>query len=161
VARSTEVVELYRSQPQQLLDVMRGLAEARDGWVNLQAVVDEDETPDAPPARAGLFALVSGRGPSVPVSSWVPGQPTRRGQGPDSLGIQHGAGPKARFRLRDAGVFAPDGATILSDHPKRGLVLSLPAGTSVESVLDLVFAASDVLTPFVLPDTWVGIVHRR
>ena len=161
MARSTEVVELYRSQPDELLGVMHGLAEARDGWVNLQAVIDEDETPDAPPTRAGLFALVSGRGPSVPVSSWVPGEVSRKGQQPDSLGIQHGAGPKARFRLRDAGVFAPDGATILSDHPKRGLVLSLPAGTAPEAVLEFLFAASDVLTPLPLPDTWVGIVHRR
>ncbi|HEY6532764.1 MAG TPA: hypothetical protein VIY72_10685, partial [Acidimicrobiales bacterium] len=119
MARSAEVVEFLRHQPDELLTVMQGLAEHRDGWVNLQAVVDEAETPDAPPARAGLFAMVSGRGPAIPVASWVPGERNRRGQESDSVGIQHGAGPKARFRLREAGVTAPEGSTVLSDHPRR------------------------------------------
>jgi hypothetical protein len=161
VTRSTQIVEFLRGEPAQLLGVMHGLADARDGWVNLQAVVDEDETPDAQPARAGVFALVSGRGPTVPVSSWVPGQHTRRGQEPDSVGIQHGAGPKAARRLVEAGVTPPEGSTLLGDHPRRGLVVELPPGTAPETVLDFVLAASDVLTPFRLPDTWVAIVHHR
>lgn len=161
MTRSTDVVELLRSQPEGLLVVMRQLAAERDGWVNLQAVVDEDETPDAPPARAGLFAFASGRGPTVPVSSWVPGETTRRGQDPDSVGIQHGSGPKALRRLLQAGVVPPEGSSMLSDHPRRGLVLRLPPATDPATVLAFVFAASDVLAAFALPETWVGIIHRR
>ena len=50
---------------------------------------------------------------------------------------------------------------MLSDHPKRGLVLSLPDGTTPTVVLAWLFAACDVLAPDPLPDTWVAIVHRR
>ena len=161
MTRSVDAVEFLRSDPTELLAVMSGLADARDGWVNVQAVVDEDEMPDAAPTRAGLFSLVSGRGPSVPVSSWVPGELTRRGQDPDSLGIQHGAGPKALRRLVQAGVVPPEGSRLLSDHPRRGLVLALAPSTDPTTVLTFALAASDVLTAFPLPETWVGIVHHR
>ena len=50
---------------------------------------------------------------------------------------------------------------MLSDHPRRGLVLSLPNGTLPPIVLAWLFAASDVLAPDPLPDTWVAIVHHR
>ena len=50
---------------------------------------------------------------------------------------------------------------MLSDHPRRGLVLSLPNGTDPEAVLTWLFDASRVLATDPLPDTWVAIVHRR
>lgn len=164
MTRSTEVVEFFRSAPDGLVGVLQDLASGHDGWVNLQAAVREDEDPagpDARPVRAGVFSLVSGRGPAVPVCTWVPGAPTRHGHEPDSLGIQHGAGPHATEQLVEAGVTFPSGWRRLSDHPKRGLVFELPAGTDPAAVLQWLFAASDVLAQGPLPDLWVAAIHRR
>jgi hypothetical protein len=161
VARRTDVVDFYRSDPTPLLSVLDELAEARDGWVNLQAVEDEEEAPDAQPARAGIFSLAGGRGPRVPVGTWVPAERGGRRPDPDSIGIQHAAGPKALRQLLAAGVSPPEGAKLLSDHPKRGLVLALADATPPATVLAWLFAACDVLAPDPLPDTWVAIVHRR
>jgi hypothetical protein len=161
VSRRTDVVEFFRSDPAQLLTVLDELAVARDGWVNIQAVEDDEEAPDAQPARAGVFSLVGGRGTRVPIGTWVPGERGGRRNDPDSLGIQHAAGPRALRQLSAAGVPPPEGASMLSDHPKRGLVLALADGTPPSVVLAWLFAACDVLTPDPLPDTWVAIVHRR
>jgi hypothetical protein len=161
VSRRTDVVEFFRSDPAQLVAVLDELARTRDGWVNLQAVEDEEEAPDAQPARAGLFSLVGGRGPRIPVGTWVPGDRGGRRPDPDSIGIQHAAGPKALRQLVAAGVSPPEGASLLSDHPKRGLVVALPEGLEPAAVLAWLFRACDVLAPDPLPDTWVAIVHHR
>jgi hypothetical protein len=161
VSRRTDVVTFFRSDPSALLEVLAELARDRDGWVNLHAVEADEEAHDAAPARAGLFNLVTARGPRIPVGTWVPGEVSARRAEPDSVGIQHPSGPKARFTLRDAGVMPPEGASVLSDHPRRGLVLSVPNGTDPAVVLSWLFAASDVLARDPLPDTWVAMVHRR
>lgn len=161
MARRTDVVQFFRSDPTELLGVLDQLDRERDGWVNIQAVEDDEESPDAQPARAGLFSVVGGRGPRIPIGTWVPAERGGRHRDPDSVGLQHHGGPKARFQLVDAGVVPPEGATVLSDHPKRGLVLSLPDGTAPADVLAWLFAASDVLSPGPLPDTWVALVHHR
>lgn len=193
---------------------MRELAEQRDGWVNVQAHVPDDESGAAPgtdpwgegpvasgaptgapapgsadhggstpgqvndsaaaaaaddvgglpgtaPVNAGLFGWLSGRGPAVPVATWVPGSVTRRGTEPDSIGIQHGAGPRAFARLAEAGVAVPAGWRRLGDHPRRGLVVELPDGTDPQVALDWCLAACAVLSPAPLPDEWVAVVHRR
>lgn len=161
MARRTDVVHFLRSDPAELLGVLEQLDRDRDGWVNIQAVEAEEEAPDAQPARAGLFALVGGRGPRVPIGTWVPAERGGRRRDPDSVGLQHAGGPKARFRLVEAGVLPPEGATVLSDHPKRGIVLALPDGTAPADVLAWLFAASDELALAPLPDTWVALVHHR
>jgi hypothetical protein len=164
VSRSTEVVHFRRSDPRQLLEVLDGLAAARDGWVNVQAVLDDDETaaPDAAPGQAGVFGWLSSRGPAVPVATWVPGTTKRNGgHEPDSLGIQHGAGPRAAVTLADAGLPVPSTWRRVGDHPKRGLVMELPDGVDPKTVLEWAFPAMNVLASTPLPDTWVAIVHRR
>lgn len=161
MSRRTEVVHFFRSDPAELLRVLDALGRDRDGWVNLQPVEDDENAPDAPPARAGMFNFLTARGPSLPVGTWVPGEVGPKRSERDSLGIQHPAGPKANRQLLAAGVTPPEGATLLSDHPRRGLVLSLPNGTPPAEVLRWLFAASDVLARAPLPDTWVAIVHHR
>ena len=162
MSREPEVVRFERGAPDELLATMQDLARDRDGWVNLQAVGKElDEVPDAPPGRAGMFAWLSPRRTVIPVSTWVPGPPTRHGHEPDSLGIEHDAGRFAATQLADAGVPVPAGWRRLGDHPRRGLVFELPDGTEPAAVLDWLFRASDVLASTPLPPTWVAIVHRR
>ena len=157
----TEVVNFHRSTPDELLAVLRALDDARDGWVNIQALEPEQDELDASPVRAGLFSLVTARGPRVPVATWVPAERGGRRRDPDSVGIQHASGPKAARRLLATGVEPPEGASLLSDHPRRGLVLALAPDTSPGRVLEWLFAASDALSAEPLPDTWVAVVHHR
>ena len=164
MARSRELVRFRPDQADDLLAVLRDLAAHRDGWVNVQADVEDDEEeggPDSRPGRAGVFALFSGRGPSVPIGTWVPGARTAKGDEPDSLGLQHSAGPRAFPRLRDAGVEPPPGFRLAGDHPKRGLVLEGPPGTDPATLLAWLVSASAVLADRPLPDAWVAIAHRR
>lgn len=164
MSRTTEVVRFRPTEPTELLTVMDELATARSGWVNLQAVVGDEEAPapDAQPGRAGVFAWLSSRGPEVPVASWVPGPTTRKGgHEPDSLGIQHAAGPRAADTLATSGLPVPSTWRRVADHPRRGLVMELPDGVPPSVVLEWSFPAMNILAGAPLPDTWVAIVHRR
>ncbi len=161
MSRHSEVVHFLRSDTAELLGALDELDRSGDGWVNIQALEPEKEELDASPVRAGLFSLVTARGPRIPVGTWVPGARGGRRPDPDSVGIQHAAGPKAHRQLLEAGVSPPEGSTLMSDHPRRGLVLNLAPGTAPAVVLDWLFAASDVLAAEPLPDTWVAVVDHR
>ena len=163
MSRSTDIIQFLRPAPGLVVTAMGEVATG-GGWVNLQAVLDDDEDGEGPQAkqgRAGIFAMLSGRGPDVPVATWVPGTANRHGRDPDSLGIQHGSGPRAVQRLADAGVTFPEGWRRLADHPKRGLVLELPDGADPATLLDWLFVACQVLASAPLPDEWAAEVHRR
>lgn len=160
MAGRSDVVQFFRSDPALLLDQLDQLDRDRDGWVNLQAVTDDEEQLGGSPVRAGLFAWVAARGPALPACTWVPSAPGKRAE-PDSIGIQHPAGPRAWRRLLAAGVAPPEGAALLSDHPRRGLVVTVPQGTSPRDVLAWIFAACDELADDPLPDSWVAVVHHR
>lgn len=147
-----------------VLTAMRSVAANRDGWINFQPVLHDDtggSPADMPPVRAGVLGLFTGRGPAVPVCTWVPGQRRRRGTEPDSIGIQHGAGPKAAGRLRGAGITAPDGWRVLADHAKRGLVVQLPDGTDPAVVLDWLLRAASELSTVTLTGSWAAVIHHR
>jgi hypothetical protein len=155
-----ELIELTVTEREPLLARMAGLAERRDGWVNLQPVPPE-EAPNVTRGRAGLFGLLSGRGPDLPIATWVPGELTRRGVEPDSIGLQHGGGPKARLRLAELGVPIPTGWRVLADHPRRGLVIELPPATPPAEALDWLLRAATALSPVELPERWVALVYQR
>lgn len=141
---------------------MRALLKAQRGWVNFHPLI-EDEDGDSPaemaPVRPGVLGLFSGRGPAIPVATWVPGEKVRKGTAPDSIGIQHGSGPKAARRLREAGITAPASWRVLADHPKRGLVVQIPSGSDPEAVLTWLIAACRELSTVPLPNEWAAIVH--
>ncbi len=88
-------------------------------------------------------------------------QTQRRAPRADSIGLQHRGGPKARFTLADAGTPIPAGWKLLSDHPKRGLVIELPDGVAPEEIVQWLVTAARVLSPMELPHRWVAAVHRR
>jgi hypothetical protein len=161
MAVRSELLAFRRSDPAPLLEVMRTLAATGEGWVNLQArLPDDDEQAGPQRPRAGVFALFRGRGPTIPVVTWVPAEP---GRSPaiDSVGIQHGAGPRAVDQLADAGLPVPAGWRRAADHPGRGLVLELASGTDPDDVLLWALPACQVLSDVDLPDTWVASIDRR
>ena len=146
-----------------LIEQLRAYSARHRGWANLLPVIDtdgEDETPDdAPRGRAGVFAWLSSRGPALPIATWVAGEERRKGLAPDSIGIQHPAGPRALITLAQGGVALPPGWRRLSDHPKRGLVVEVPAGTDPAECLDWLLRAAEVLTPQPLPTHWRAFLH--
>lgn len=137
---------------------MAELAAAHAGWMNLQPDVDVDDVPDT---GSPFGRLLTAAGPPVPLGSWVPGSWRRGGADPTSLGLQHPGGRRAVWRLRDAGIVVPETWRVLNDHPRRGLVLSLPDGTDPGSALDWMVRAAIELTEMDLPPVWRAAVYRR
>ena len=139
-----------------IIDRMADLADAGAGWLNLQPAVDPD---DVPPAPSGLFAVFGGRGPEVPLCTWVAGERRKGRQGRPSVGIQHASGVKAAARLAEAGVAVPEGWRVVQDHPKRGLAVEIPVDAPHADVLRWLLRAGDALARIPLPDRWRVAVH--
>jgi len=153
-----ELLEFRLDHRAPVIDTMVRLSRDRDGWLNLQPDIDLDDVPLEGPAINRLF---SGKGPAVPLVSWVPGRRRKRGAEPTSLGLQHGGGPKALWRLRDEGLLRPKEWKVLADHPKRGLVLALPPDAPAAETLDWILRAAVMLTEIDLPPAWrAGLFHR-
>src|SRR5205823_1167968 len=113
MAAPPEQIDFATDNRTAVLASMDQLAESGKGWVNLSPALDEDEEP---PPRSSTFGLFSGRGPDVPLCTWVPGPPVQ-------AGIQHGTGTKAVRVLRDLGEPVPNGWRVTQDHSRRGLVV--------------------------------------
>lgn len=137
-----------------LAAVLDDLTAAGAGWVNL---TPEVEPGAEPPPRTFVALIFSGRGAAVPLVTWT--APDRPG-GRVSVGIQHGAGPKALARLADAEHALPAGWTKLNDHPRRGLVLTVPADVAPADVVAWLLGAATVLSPAPLTGHWLAKVFR-
>ena len=134
-----------------VLASMERLHQSKKGWINLSPALDEDEEP---PPRSSTFGLFSGRGPDVPLCTWVPGPPVE-------IGIQHGAGAKAVPVLRDLGQPVPDRWRVTQDHSRRGVVVVVPDGTAHDAVLDWLLKAGTALASHLkLAGWWRAAVYR-
>jgi hypothetical protein len=157
-------IEFDATRPAALIKAIEDLLVTRDGWVNIQAIVDEDLR-EGPRGTAGIFGLFTAKGPEVPACTWVPGELDRNhGIRSDEVGIQHAGGPRALTKLRQEGTPPPDGWKQMADHPKRGLVLQSTHPTTAADVAPMVtwlILASRLLTENGLPDTWGAVVHHR
>jgi hypothetical protein len=77
------------------------------------------------------------------------------------LGILHQTGPKAVRRLEDRGVDVPERWVVLSDHPRRGLVIGVHPDSAHVDVLDWLLRAGATLTRVPLTGAWQAAVHGR
>jgi hypothetical protein len=155
--REPVVVEFREEHREAVVDHMARMAAAGAGWVNLSPGLDVDVPP---PARTGLGALFSGRGPIVPLATWAPAQ----GRDPATIGIQHGQGPKAVQTLGERGVPIPAGWSVTQDHPRRGLVVRPVTGTTPEAldeVLAWLLAATRALCPVPRTGEWRAYCYER
>lgn len=150
------VIRFRDGEPGEVCAWMRRLADG-GGWVNIVPLVDED---DLPPPRSPLAALVTARGPEVPLATWVAGRTAGRRRVPASVGIQHAAGPRAAALLADRGVPVPAGWRVVQDHPRRGLAAELPEGVAAEDVVAWLLAAAAALSVVPLTGWWQATVHR-
>ena len=150
----TDHLEFRRESPELAVAMVAEIAAAGEGWVNLGPVVDDAPTE----ARSGFFGIFSGRGPALPLATYVPASGGRRSQ-PASIGIQHGAGPRAVGLLSEAGVEVPASWRVRQDHPRRGLVLELPAGVAAEGILEFLLDAATALSKVRVGDLWAADRH--
>jgi len=135
MAAPPEQIDFALNDRGPVLARMEQLTQRRKGWINLSPALDEDEEP---PPSSSTFGLFSGRGPDVPLCTWVPGPPVE-------VGIQHGTGAKAKQVLRDLGRPVPDGWRVTQDHSRRGIVIVVPDGTDDERVLEWILDAGAAL----------------
>lgn len=115
-------------------------------FVNLHPGVDPDEVPP----RSALFSVFGNSGPTVPLATWTPGE----------IGLQHMAGQRAVRFLADKGVPVPEDWYVVSDHPKRGLVLKTYA-TPPEDALRWLVRAATVTCPLKIIGPWHAVVRQR
>jgi hypothetical protein len=159
VVAQPEIITFLPDAPNEVVDRMRQLAIDRSGWINLQPLVESED--QLPATTTGLLGWLAARGPAIPEATWVPGEQKRRRVEPDSIGIQHAAGPKARATLADRGAAIPDDWRLRADHPRRGLVVELPESVDPRRILDWLVVAVRALAPEPLPERWVAVIYRR
>lgn len=156
-ARRVRGIEFRIEDRDEVLAVMDRLGSAHDGWINFHpAVPPEDE----PPPPTGLGALFSTATYEVPVCTWVAGKVGRNGVEPDSIGVQHAAGPKVVARLAQLNTPLPRGWRPLQDHPRRGLVVRPPPGTTHGEELSWLLEAGTALSRVRLTGSWLAEVHE-
>lgn len=155
MTKAPEVLEFRGDARSEFTAVIRALGEARDGWVNLSPRVDPEALPPA-----GIGGIFSARGPAIPLATWVPGTESRKGAAMTSLGLQHPLGSKAVHRLLELGIGIPDGYRVVTDNPKRGLVLESPGTGDPEEIADWMIRTTGGLSPVEFDQMWVAAVVR-
>ncbi len=126
------------------------------GWVNLDPVIAPEDEPPPP----GPFAFLGGSTHHVPTATWVPG---RRGADgapvPATVGIHHATGPRAARRLAASGRPLPEGWRVTQDHPRRGLVATVPAGSDPVDVVNHLLQSAGALCGVPWSGRWTAAVH--
>ncbi|HEY4376077.1 MAG TPA: hypothetical protein VGM93_02920 [Acidimicrobiales bacterium] len=137
-----------------LVAKMDGLAAAGRGWINLLPEVEDDSMV---PVSGGLFAIFTARGPAIPMATWTPAPADKPGR--VTFGVEHGSGPQALARLTESQLGLRPGWFKVSDHPKRGLVVTAPATDANDDVLWWLLAAVHALSTTPLTGDWLGRIY--
>lgn len=152
---SDEEIEFDEDDLAPVTEVLAELTAAGSGWVNLRPEVDQGH---APPPRSWLALIFSARGEPVPLATWTPPTgPGARG----TLGIEHGAGPQALARLGEHDLGLRPGWLKVSDHPRRGLVVTAPGDSAPDDLLRWLLAAAHALSTVPLSGAWRASIYRR
>jgi len=135
------LVELLDGDITPLLEHIEGAV-----FINISPGVDTDEVPP----RSGLTHLFGNRGPTVPLATWTA----------EEIGIQHMVGQKVTRFLADRGCPVPEDWYVVSEHPKRGLVLKTYQSPAEETLAWLVKACR-LLCPLEVHYPWQAVVRTR
>jgi hypothetical protein len=135
---------------------MDRLAAAGDGWINFVPSISEREER---PTSIGFMAIFSGSGTGATMITWIPGQRDKRRPAAPSLGITHATGHRAASSLAADGVPVPPTWRIKQDHPRRGLILTLPADEANEEILAWAVRAVVALNTPRQITSWRAEVH--
>lgn len=152
-------ISFERDDPSAVVSAMAEIAAAPGGWVNIGPALTEEQAAQVP-ARSGLAAWFSGRGPSVAMGTWMP-EPTSGRSRAAQLGVEHGQGPDALKRLQQAGLELPVGCLKRQDHAKHGVVLDVSADVEPAVVVDWMVRAVTILTTDVsVGDHFIAQLYR-
>ena len=126
------------------------------GWINVEPVIDAEFEPPAP----GPFAFLGGSTHKVPVITWMPGRRQADGTARDTtVGLQHASGPRVAWRLRDLGRPVPTGWRVTQDHPRRGMVATVPADEDSVAVMTWLLGAAEAVCQVPATGRWRASVH--
>ncbi len=154
-------IEFGRDDLSAVVAAMAEIAAApgASGWVNIGPALT-DEQAAAVPARSGLAAWFSGRGPTVAMGTWMPA-PTGARSKAAQVGVEHGQGPNALKRLREAGLELPRGWVKRQDHAKHGVVVEISSNVDLSAVVEWIVAAVTILTTGVaIEDRFIAALYR-
>ena len=153
------VIEFHEDERGAVVARMVAMAAKRAGWINFSPGLAVDVPP---PQRSPLAGLFTARGPDVPLGTWSPPErPSERD--PATIGIHHGQGPRAIEMLADAGLALPQGWRRRQDHPKRGLVCTVPPTTEpaeLDATLDWLLRATGLLCPIRRTGEWRALAYH-
>jgi hypothetical protein len=154
-SRPTEI-EFTAHDDASLLARMSEVAASGTGWINLRPVIEEEDEPPPP----GPFAFLGGSTHHVPTATWLPGRHLVDGTvKPTTVGLQHAAGSRAAWRLRDLGLPVPAGWRVTQDHPRRGLVALVPSDANAAEVVGWLLRAATALCSVPMTGRWTASVH--
>lgn len=119
-------------------------APGSSGWVNIGPALSDEQLAGIP-VKSGLAAWFSGRGPIVAMATWMPAPGGGRST-VAQVGVEHGQGPNALNRLREAGLELPQGWVKRQDHAKHGVVIEVGAEVDLKDVAEWLVAAVTILT---------------
>jgi hypothetical protein len=149
-------LEFVAHDDPELLASMSEASLTGTGWINVEPVIEEEHEPPPP----GPFAFLGGSTHKVPIVTWLPGKHAPNGTvKPTTIGLQHAAGPRVAWRLRDLGCALPDRWRITQDHPRRGLVALVPADADNREVIDWLLRAATLVCAVPSTGRWIASVH--
>ena len=129
------------------------------GWVNIGPALTDEQAAQVPP-RSGLAAWFSGRGPAVAMGTWMPASVGGRSRAAQ-IGVEHGQGPNALKRLREAGLELPRGWVKRQDHAKHGVVVEVGGDVDLSAAVDWIVGAVTILTSGVaVEDRFIAALYR-
>lgn len=140
-----------------VLDLMRILSEAHDGWINFLPGVPEEEVE---PPSGGIFSGLFGTA-QAPVSmcTWMSAGSRRGASVGQTIGILHPRGRFATRQLGELGVPPPPGWRVRQDYARRGLIVHPSPGAGAFDVLDWTLRAGAALAVVPLTGTWQARVY--
>jgi len=130
--RQIERVEFSVDGLTQIVACMARLADAGDGWINLIPKIGDDYEG---PTSLRFLTLVGAGASGVTMCTWIPASHDRHGRSQASLGITHVTGRRALPELHSPAAPIPERWLVEQDHPRRGLILRVPADEPHEQVL--------------------------
>jgi hypothetical protein len=158
--RSRRSVDRFEFSPADLNPVLAAaawLSAHRDGWLNLLPGVETDAEPVEAP---GLFSIFGSTAKPVSMCTWMPPGRGRRSLDEVTLGIMHARGTRVLPDLAARGIMLAPTWRVWSDHPRRGLVVKIPASADDAEVLGWAVGAGGELCSLPLTGSWQAEVYQ-
>ncbi len=148
---SRELLEFDRDETG---TVLAQLAALPDGsWMNIEPIVDDDDLQDLRDRTPHpLLRIFSARGRPIPFGTIV--------ATPDgySVGLEHARGEPVLRQLKEFGIRAPSTWQQEQDHPRRGVVFTVPRDESPQILLEWVLDAATALSDVPIRGRWSAVV---